>query len=87
MAPGREPGEDGKKMTEKDEFIKEFEQANGKKPQAFKGAAPDFARALNEAPPKVRELFRAAVQEAMPSAQDEAAAGLANLFGTPDPTP
>jgi hypothetical protein len=66
---------------DKDEFMKVFEEATGKSVVSFKGRVKAFAQELNqEGREALRALFRAAVQ---PSPQDDAAAGLANLFGPP----
>ena len=58
--------------------MKVFEEATGKPAVSFKGRAKAFAQELNqEGRDALRALFRAATA---PSPQDDAAAGLANLF-------
>ena len=64
-------------MGTKEIFEKVFKEKTGKDASSFKGNAKGFAEELNKSS-KLRELFRAAVEDTKP---DEGQAGFAALFG------
>ncbi len=65
-------------LEDKEAFLKAFKDEVRKDASSCKGKAKEFAAELNkDGREKLRAMFRAAVK---PDAQDEASAGLANLF-------